>query len=275
MTAVVAVATVVFFADGCVTSCGVLLVVAGAGKAYAGARGRGGGDAIRRALRVRRGRWPAVSFAAGAVECCVGAAVCAGLRPVPASAALAVLGAVFCALLGYVRLRRVPGGCGCLGWGAGNREATPRSIARAGLLACAGLSGALNPAHPPNDLSRLPFYPGLVAGGVVLALLSTGTRLRTPACGRSLWRPRATGAAALADSGVFQAMAAAAGPFGEAVYRRNGCTDEFWYATADGAGRGVLFRVSGGGRAVQATKLTDHGLASSLRAERRQRRDTT
>lgn len=254
---------------GCVTSCGLLLVVAGAGKAYASARRRDGGDAIRRALHVRRAHWRLVSVVAAAVECCVGAAVCAGTEPVLACAAMAALGAVFCGLLGYVRLRRVPGGCGCLGRSADRQPVTARSVVRAGLLAAAGLIGTLNPQIFHNGQWRLPFYPGLLFGLAVLAILSTGLStghgtgpvLRTPSCRRPLWRARAVTAAALADSGVFQSMTAALGPFGAATHRRDGCADEFLFPLVAGAGQAVLFRVlhggAGNGLTVQARVLTD------------------
>ncbi|MGH3171732.1 MAG: hypothetical protein ACRDN0_38465, partial [Trebonia sp.] len=137
-------------AAGFVTSGGVLLVVAGLGKVYASARRRDDGDAVRRVLRLGRGQWRVLAGAVAVIECCVGVAVCAGTGagtgagtdpvladsvladpvlgdPVPACAAMAALGAVFCALLAYARVRRVPGGCGCLGWGPG-RPLTARPV---------------------------------------------------------------------------------------------------------------------------------------------------
>src|SRR5580698_3003766 len=106
----------VMFLVGCVVSCGALLVLAGLGKAYRGVRRMDGSAAIWRALRIPRRLVPHAELAIGAVECLTGAAVCARIYPVAAGAAMALLGAVFCALLGYVRANRVPGGCGCLGW---------------------------------------------------------------------------------------------------------------------------------------------------------------
>ncbi|HSZ42662.1 MAG TPA: hypothetical protein VK817_22095 [Trebonia sp.] len=272
-------------AAGWITSCGLLLVVAGAGKAYASARRRQGGDAIRRVLRLRRARWRAVSAAAAVAECCVGAAVCASPGPlrayaassyavssytVPACAAMAALGAMFCALLAYARLRRVQGGCGCLGWGGDRQAVTARSVVRAGLLACAGLLGAVSPAIFHHELRPLPFAAALVAGLAIIAALSTGRIAglgpRSPACRRPLWRARAVTAAALADSGVFQAMAAAAGPFGPESHRRDGCVDEFVFPRVGGLGQGVLFRVTHTGRrgiAVHATVITGDVAATS------------
>jgi hypothetical protein len=247
-------------AAGLVGSCGVLLVVAGAGKASAVARHRDGAEAIRRVLRLRRGQWRLLAVAAAAAECCAGAGACASLAagadPVPACAAMAALGIAFCALLAWARLRRVPGGCGCLGWGPAP-AVTARGIARAGMLACAGLLGLVMSPFPPNVLASSSFFPGLLAGGAVLALVSPELRPRTPRCRRPLWRPRAAAAAALAGSGVYRAMAEAAGPFTGMSHRRDGCADEFVFEPA-GAGSRVLFRVSHGGNglSVHARVLT-------------------
>lgn len=253
------------FSCGFIASCGAFLAVAGAGKGYASVRGRDGGDAVRRALHLRRGQWRVLAAVAAVAECCAGGAVCAGIRPAPASAVLGMLGVVFCIVLGYARFRRVPGGCGCLGWAAGDHAVGPRAISRAGLLAGAGLLGALIPPFPPGDLSQPWFYAGLTLGAGALTALSTGTRLRTWGCRRPLWRPRAATAAALADSGVFQAVAAAAGPFAKAAYRRDGCVDEFVFEPESGAGSRVVFRVSRGGGhgfSVQARILADRAVMS-------------
>ncbi|MGH3168567.1 MAG: hypothetical protein ACRDN0_22130, partial [Trebonia sp.] len=131
----------------------------------------------------------------------------------------------------------------------------------AGLLAAAGLLGLLMPSFPPNDSAYLSFYPGLVIGGAAFTAASTGIRLRTPRCHRPLWRPRAVTEAALADSGVFRSVAAAAGPFARAAYRRDGCADEFLFEPATETGNRVVFRVSHGGGgsalAVRARVLTN------------------
>ena len=69
------------FLAGCVASCGVLLVVAGAGKVYRAARRVPDASAVRRALGVTRRRWRRVETAAGLVEGAAGVIVCAGVYP--------------------------------------------------------------------------------------------------------------------------------------------------------------------------------------------------
>jgi hypothetical protein len=112
----------------------------------------------------------------------------------------------------------------------------------------------------------------------VLALLSLRTPLRTPVCHRRIWRPARATLRALTGHAVFAAMADAAGPFGPVTrYRRNGCTEEFWFAAAPpvsdvrGQARAVVFRVRptspGGTLAVQAslqdlTTTITHDLSS-------------
>jgi hypothetical protein len=91
------------FLLGAAASCGALLVLAGAGKAYAGARRADGDDAIRRALRVPRPWWHLTEIAVGCVELTVGGVVCAGAYPATGGVAMAMLGAGFCALLGDPR----------------------------------------------------------------------------------------------------------------------------------------------------------------------------
>jgi hypothetical protein len=235
---------------GCAASCGVLLVAAGAGKAYRGARGIDGGSAIRRALRMPRRRWRRVETAAGGLECATGAAVCAGVYPAVSGAAMAGLGAVFCVVLGYVRLRQVPGGCGCLGWRA---EApadavTWRAVARGGILLGAGVAAAV--ASRVGTFRGVWFYGGMLAGGVLLTLFSVRMPMRGPFCRGLLWRPARATARTLAGHEMFAAMAASAGPFApSAGYRRAGCTEEFWFspaASADdrpAAARAVVFEV--------------------------------
>src|SRR5271170_5023457 len=134
------------FAAGFVASCGGLLVVAGASKLYRAARRVPASSAVRRALGVTKRRWRRVEAAAGGLECAVGVVVCAGVFPVLGGAAMAVLGAVFCVLLGYARARRVPGGCGCVQWRAPSGPAAEavswRELARGVVLAGAGVAGA-------------------------------------------------------------------------------------------------------------------------------------
>jgi len=85
---------------GCVVSCGAVLAVAGAGKLYRGGRGRGGGTAVQRVLRMPPRRWRRAELAAGALECPAGILVGSGTHPVLGGAGLAALASVFCALLG-------------------------------------------------------------------------------------------------------------------------------------------------------------------------------
>ena len=129
------------FLAGCVASCGVLLVVAGISKLYRAARRVPDASAVRRALGMTKRRWRRVEAAAGGLECAAGAVVCAGVYPALGATAMAVLGAGFCALLGYARARRVPGGCGCIQWRTAPKAAgmvSGRETARAALVAVAG-----------------------------------------------------------------------------------------------------------------------------------------
>jgi len=216
--------------------------VAGASKIYRGVRGATVDTAVRRALRVPMPSWRRAEPAIGGLECAVGVAV--GTYPVAGGAAMAVLGAVFCALLGYARVKRVPGGCGCVAWRAPARPAEQRvswpEIARSAMLFGAGLAAAVLRPGEAAAVSRAWFGAGLLAGGAVLTLLSL-TPLRTPVCRRRIWRPARDTFRALTGHAVFAAMADAAGPFGPVTrYRRTGCTEEFWFA---GGTRAVVFRV--------------------------------
>src|SRR3984957_15946420 len=101
---------------GWVVSCGAVLVVAGLSKVYRGVRGIDSGTAVRRVLRMPRRRWARASVGVCALGCLAGGLVCAGVSPVLAGAAVAALGIAFCVLLGYIRIKRVPGDCGCIGW---------------------------------------------------------------------------------------------------------------------------------------------------------------
>jgi hypothetical protein len=229
------------FLAGCVVSCGVLLIVAGLGKVYRGARRLDGSSASWRVLRVPPRLVPAAELAVGCVECLTGAAVCARIYPVAVGVVMASLGAAFCALLGYVRVNRVPGGCGCLGLRrraeADAATVTWRAMIRAAALLAAGTAWAVTP-------HRAWTYPGLLTGGVVLTLLSTHGIARTPKCHRPLWRSARSSMRALTGHEIFAAMSSAAGPFGSAVtVRRSGCADEFWFPAAE---RMVIFQVSYG-----------------------------
>ena len=259
------------FLAGCVASCGVLLVVAGISKLYRAARRVPDASAVRRALGMTKRRWRRVEAAAGGLECAAGAVVCAGVYPALGATAMAVLGAGFCALLGYARARRVPGGCGCIQWRTAPKAAgmvSGRETARAALVAVAGLGGAVFVRGQAGSFGRPWFAAGIVAGMAVLAGLSMRALPRTPVCGRPVWWPARATLRALAGHGVFEAMAESAGPFGPVVrYRRAGCSQEFWFTPlppppagpgpAGGGERAVVFQARyaapGGGLAVQAS----------------------
>ena len=162
---------------------------------------------------------------------------------------MAVLGAVFCALLGYVLVQRVPGGCGCIRWGATAEAAdsvTWRSVARGALLFAAGAADALVRADAAAASQRSWFVAGIITGGIALVGLSVRMPAHTPFCRRPLLRRTQAMLGALARYETFAAMAASAGPFSPVVrHRRTGCTDEFWFTPADGqASQAVIFRVN-------------------------------
>lgn len=250
------------FLDGLAASCGALLIVAGASKIYRGARGVASDTAVRRALRIPWRWWRVAEPAAGCAECAVGMVVCAGVFRVAGAAVMAGLGAAFCAVLGYARVKRVPGGCGCIEWRvpvtAPVRTVSWREITRSAVVLAAGAAAAAVPAGAAA-YGQGWFIAGLAAGAVVLVLLSLPAAWRTPVCHRPLWRPVRATLRALTENGVYLAMAASAGPLGPlARYRRTGCTDEFWFPAADGGQqRAVVFLVRhaspGGPLAVQAS----------------------
>jgi hypothetical protein len=240
---------------GCVASCGAVLVLAGLSKIYRGLRGIDGDSAIRRALRMPRRRWRHAEMTVGGLECLTGMVVCAGLYPVAGGAAMAALGAVFCALLGYARVTRAVGGCACMNWrktaGPAAGTVTWRATARSGMLLGAGVAGAVTGATRTGAFDRAWFGAGVLAGGLIFVLLSTRLAVRTPVCHRRLWRPARAALRLLAAHETFAAMAASAGPFRPvAGYRRDGCTEEFWLTPAawpgpgPGGTRAVVFRVS-------------------------------
>ena len=234
---------------GCAVSCGATLAVAGAGKLYRAARGLDDTTAIRRALRMPRHRWRHLTWAAGGVECAAGVLVCSGAYPAVGGASMAVLGAVFCALLGYVLVQRVPGGCGCIRWGATAEAAdsvTWRSVARGALLFAAGAADALVRADAAAASERGWFMAGIITAGIALVGLSVRMPAHTPFCRRPLLRRTQAMLGALARYETFAAMAASAGPFSPVVrHRRTGCSDEFWFTPADGqASQAVIFRVN-------------------------------
>ena len=246
---------------GCAASCGAVLIVAGASKLYRGIRGFDDMTAIRRVLRMPRRQWRLFGLASGATECLVGALVCSGAYPVLSGASLAALGAVFCAVLGYVVFAHVPGSCGCIRWRAvtetGAEALTWRAIARSGIMFGVGVAYtvvSVGAAHAPRQYW---FGPGFVAGTAVLVLLSMPVPVRTPICHRPLWRKTRTTLRALASHSSFAAMADSAGPFGPiARYRRTGCTDEFWFTVPPGQGNlAVVFQVN---RAAPGARLAVH-----------------
>jgi len=246
---------------GCAVSCGAVLVVAGASKLYRGIRGLDDMTAIRRALRMPRRQWRLFGLTAGGTECVTGAVVCSGAYPVLGGAGLAALGAVFCALLAYVLVEHVPGGCGCIGWRTATETAaeapTWRAMGRSGMLLGVGVGYAVVSAGAANAPRQYWFGAGVVAGITVLALLSMPIPARTPVCRRPLWRATRTTLRALASHDSFAAMADAAGPFGPvAGYRRTGCTDEFWFTAPAGRGdQAVVFQVN---RAAPGARLAVH-----------------
>jgi hypothetical protein len=236
------------FLAGWVASCGGLLAVAGASKVYRGVRGVAGGAAVLRALRLPRRWWRAAETWAGCAECVAGLGVVAGVRW--AAPVMAGLGAAFCVLLGYVRVRRVPGGCGCIEWRAPARPAARTvswaELARSAMVLAAGVIGVAAARGGAAAFGHVWFGAGVLAGGAACLLLSVPAPWRTPFCHRPLWRPGRATLQALTEHGVFQAMAESAGPFGPPVRRSaSGCTDEFWFTRAgsDEAGPSVVFQV--------------------------------
>jgi hypothetical protein len=254
--AVIASATAPVLA-GCAASCGALLALAGSSKVYRAARGTGDDSAIRRALRMTRRRWRRAELAVGGLECAVGALVCVGRYPAAGDAAMAVLGAAFCALTGYARARRLPGGCGCIEWRPARRRAAQpvsrRDVARAAIVLGAGLAGAAGARGAAVAFGDQRFIGGALAGAAILALVSVRAAPRTPVCGRRAWFPARATLRALTRHPVYRAMAESAGPFGPvARHRRVGCADEFWFAPprpgeaagAAGPGGAVVFLAS-------------------------------
>lgn len=265
--------------SGGAASGGAVLAMAGAGKLYRGIAGREDMTAIRRALQMSPRPWRLFGLAAGGAECVAGAVVCSGRFPVAGGAALAALGAVFCALLGYVQVRKIPGGCGCIGWrpasgttasGTAAQAPAGRAVIRGAVLVGVGLAYAVAGIGAP----RLWWWfgAGAAAGMAVLVLLSRPDPVRTPVCGRPLWRRTSATLRALASHETFAAMAGSAGPFGPVVrYRRLGCTDEFWFTVPpehgppqqglpDQGSRAVVFQVrwvAPGARLAVHTSLRD------------------
>jgi len=238
--------------------------VAGASKLYRGARDLDGGTAVRRLLRMPRHQWRRAELAVGGLECAIGILVCSGVNPALGGIAMAALASVFCVLLGYMRVKRLPGDCGCIRWRSAPETAhqavTWRAMARSGMLFGAGIAGAIGAADVTRASGGTWFAAGILAGGTVLALLSVRMPILTPVCRRPLWRGTRATLNTLAGHEIFAAMAASAGPFEPvAWHRRTGCTDEFWFPAAAGpGGQVVVFRASrtapGGRLAVHASR---------------------
>jgi hypothetical protein len=261
-------------AAGAVASCGAFLALAGAGKIYRWLQVRHGTHladdddvAIRRALRLPRRAWRMLVPVIGCLEIAAGAAVCAGRSgryPVAGGVAMAVLGAGFAGLLGYTRLRRIPGGCGCNSWRSRPEPVSWRSVARAGMISCAGLAELTWPTKLtwPSDASTAPaslswYAGGVLAGAVILLLASADLPVRTVPCGRPVLFPVRRRLRALTGHGVFAAMAESAGPFGTAIrHRRTQCADEFWFTSNAGP---VTFQVEHAGPGGALAVLTSIG----------------
>ena len=254
--------------SGCAASCGAVLVVAGASKMYRAIRGLDDMTAIRRALRMPQHQWRMFGLTAGGAESVTGAVICSGAYPLLGGACLATLGALFCALLAYMIVKQVPGGCGCIRWRTAAETADEalswRAMVRSGMLLGVGIASMVVSADAADTPRWYWFGGGVVAGVTVLVLLSMPMPVRTPVCHRPLWRGTRSTLRALASHEMFAAMADSAGPFGPvAWYRRTGCTDEFWFtALAGQGGQAVVFRVY---RAAPGARLAVH---TSLRDPR-------
>lgn len=257
--------------SGFAASCGAVLTVAGASKLYRGIRGADDITAIRLALRMPRRQWRLFGLATGGTECVTGAVVCSGSYPVLGGVGLAALGTVFCALLTYVSVKQVPGGCGCIRWRitteTGAEAPTWRAMVRGGILLGAGVAYTVASIAAANAPHQPWFGGGVVAGITVLVLLSTPKPLRTPVCRRPLWRSMRATLRALASHEIFAAMADSAGPFGPlARYRRTGCTDEFWFTVSTGQiSQVAVFQVN---QAAPGARLTVHASLQDVRTSR-------
>lgn len=265
-------------ACGAIAACGALLILAGALKLYRSARSTGdsgsssggsgnsgsnsgGGSSVQRALRLKAGPWRAVQAAAGALECATGIAVCAGWHPVAAGGVLAAQGIAFAGVLVYIRRTGIAGDCGCLkrAAAAADHVVPMRAVVRACVLIAAGVVEAAAGIPTPGTLigtgTGMDRATAAAVALVAFALLvSVDLEWRTPRCRRPLWFSRRRAVAELRMHGVYQAMAASAGPLGDrAAYRRAGCVDEFRFAITDDEDRLVTFRVSRTGPAGALT----------------------
>ena len=240
-------------ACGAIAACGALLVLAGALKLYRSVRDEGYGTSVQRALRLKAGPWRVVQACAGSLECATGSAVCVGWHPVPVGIVLASQGAAFAGVLVYIGRKGIAGDCGCLKRAAqaADHVVPRRAVLRACVLIAAGVvkaAAGVPPVGSPGDANRA--LASAVAFAAFALLVSVDLEWRTPRCRRPLWFPRRQTVAELRAHGVFQAMAASAGPLGDRVaYLRAGCVDEFRFPAADDETRLVAFRVSRSGPA--------------------------
>ncbi|HEY3868929.1 MAG TPA: hypothetical protein VGM10_11290 [Actinocrinis sp.] len=255
-------------ACGAIAACAALLILTGALKLYrnrsarsadgsGGSSGGGGGSgasSVQRALRLKAGSWRAVQVGAGTLECATGIAVCAGWHPVAAGIVLAAQGVAFTGLLVYIRRTGIAGDCGCLKRAAATADhvVPMRAVLRACVLIAAGATEAAARIPAPGTQIVSGSVAGVdraTAAAVALVafalLVSVDLEWRTPNCRRPLWFPRRRTAAELRMHGIYQAMAASAGPLADrAAYRRAGCVDEFRFPITDDEDRLVTFRVS-------------------------------
>lgn len=220
---------------GAVAGCGALLALSGSAKLARTARGAGEGTAVQKALRLNGTAWRGFQGLAGSVELAVGALVCTATLPMAADALMACQGVAFVVLLTYVMRKRIPGDCGCVTRrrpSSPDRHAVTRStVARAVLIALAGLAGATVGVRPPFALPRVDeLSAGAVALATVALLVVIDVELLTPRCRRSLLFPVRTRLIEVTKHDLYQAMAASLGADGEHVlFRRAGCVDEFWF----------------------------------------------
>jgi hypothetical protein len=198
------------------------------------ARGSSGGTAVQRAMRLNDVRWRVVQAVAGAAEFATGLLVCAP-RPAVADVLMACQGTVFVALLTYALRKGIPGDCGCVArrrTRAPDQNAMSRwTVARAVFIALAGAAGAAVGVQPPSALPRSDeAFAWAVALGTSALLAAVDLGLRTPRCRRSFLFPVRSTLTEVTGHGIYRAMAAPLGATGERVlFRRAGCTDEFWF----------------------------------------------
>lgn len=252
---------------GVVAGCGALLVLAGTAKLRDAVRGSGQDTAVQKVLRLAAVRWRIFQVLAGAVECAVGLSVCTGLDAAVSDTLMACLGAVFVALLVWIRRAHVSEDCGCLGRRASRDAAagvTPEAMIRAGFVAAAGAVGAASRAAAPFTLRpAAQVLAWAVALTTFAVLAAADLKLRTRRCRRALLFPVRKTLAEVTGHGVYLAMAQSLGTSGDRVaYRRAGCVDEFWFPSAD------IGQEEPGYLAITAGRTSSGALAVKARATR-------